>query len=132
MTVVVLQGSIQTGSATPGRPGGHGPPTFLHSKKKKGKQREKRKGFKAETIKRLSPRSKYYCFNHSRASRIQKFFHGPSTLKSISPALIHRNTESTKDVDIHNNIQTLIFTNNTWKKESKQLYSNSDVTTSLL
>ena len=45
--------------------------------------------------------SKYYCFSHSRASRIQKFFlsanhggqqyfsvfHGPLTLKSISPAL---------------------------------------------
>ena len=31
---------------------------------------QKRKGFKAETIKRLSPRSKYYCFSHSRASRI--------------------------------------------------------------
>ena len=50
------------------------PPTFLCSKKKKGRQREKRKGFKAETIKRLSPRSKYYCFSHSRASRIWKFF----------------------------------------------------------
>ena len=76
-------------------------PTFLRSKKKKGKQREKRNTFKAETIKRLSPRSKCYCFSHSRASRIQKVFfsanhagwqylpefHGPSTLKSILPAL---------------------------------------------
>ena len=75
--------------------------TILCSENKKGKQRKKRKSFKAETIKRLSPRSKCYCFSHSRASRIQKFFlpanhggrqyfsafHGPSTLKSISPAL---------------------------------------------
>ena len=98
------------GPATPGVPGVPCPPpqythththTFLCSKKKKGRQREKRKGFKAETIKRLSPRSKCYCFNHSRASRIQKFFllvnhggrqyisvfHGLPTLKSISPAL---------------------------------------------
>ena len=50
------------------------PPTFLRSKNKKGRQREKRKDFKAETIKRLSLRSKYFCFNHSRASRIRKFF----------------------------------------------------------
>ena len=78
------------------------PPTFLRSKKKKRKQRKKkRKIFKAETIKRLSPRSKCYCFSHSRASRIQKFFFspnhggrqylpvfkGPSSLKSILPGL---------------------------------------------
>ena len=50
------------------------PPAFLRSKKKKEKQREKRKTFKEETIKRLSPRSKCYCFRHSRASRIQKIF----------------------------------------------------------
>ena len=36
-------------------------PYFLRSKNKKGRQREKWKGFKAETIKKLSPRSKYYC-----------------------------------------------------------------------
>ena len=62
------------------------------------------KSFKAETIKRLSPKSKCYCFSHCKASRIQKFslsanhggqqyfsvFHGPSTLKCISPALIIR------------------------------------------
>ena len=59
----------------PATPGGHEsspplPPTFLRSKKKKGRQKQKRKGFKAETIKRLSSRSKYYCFSHSRASRI--------------------------------------------------------------
>ena len=79
------------------------PPTFLRSKKKKRKQRKKkRKIFKAETIKRLSPRSKCYCFYHSRVSRIHKFFfpvnhggrqylplfHGPSTLKSILPVLV--------------------------------------------
>ena len=80
---------------------GHGSTTFLHSKKKKEKQRKK-KSFKAETIERLSARSKCYCFRHSRVSRIQKFslstnhggqqyfsvFHAPSTLKSILPALI--------------------------------------------
>ena len=55
--------------------GGHGSPTFLRGKKEKGRQRQKRrKGFKAETIKRLSPRSKYHCFSHSTASRIRKFF----------------------------------------------------------
>ena len=31
---------------------------FFHSKKKKGKEREKRKSFKTETIKNLSPRLK--------------------------------------------------------------------------
>ena len=81
--------------------GGHGPPLFVRSKKKKIRQRQKGKGFKTETIKRLSPRSKYYCLSHSRASRIWKFFlsvnhggwqyfpvfHSPPTLKSISPAL---------------------------------------------
>ena len=49
------------------------PLTSLNSKKKKGRQGQKRKGFKAETIERLSPRAKYYCFSHSRASRIRKF-----------------------------------------------------------
>ena len=54
-----------------GGSGGHDPPlTILRSKKKKGRQKQKRKGFKAETIKRLPSRSKYYCFSHSRASRI--------------------------------------------------------------
>ena len=81
--------------------GGPWSPTFLRSKKKKGRQSEKRKGFKTESIKRLSPRSKYYCFNLCRASRIRTFslsanhggrqyfsvFHVPPTLKSISPAL---------------------------------------------
>ena len=59
------------------------------------------KGFKAEIIKRPSSTSKCFCLSHSRASRFQKFFlsvnygdlqyfsvsHGPSTLKSILPAL---------------------------------------------
>ena len=66
-----------------------------------GETKAKKKGFRAETAKRLSPRSKYYCFSHSRAFRIRKFFlsanhggrqyfsvfHGPPTLKSISPVL---------------------------------------------
>ena len=77
------------------------PPTFLRSKKKKGKQRKARKTFKAETSKRLPLRLKLHCLSHSRTSRIQKFFflvnhggrqyfsvfHGPRTLRSISPAL---------------------------------------------
>ena len=72
----------------------HDPPTFRRSKKKKGKQRKKRKSFKAEAIKWLSPWLKYYYFSHFRASRIQKSlflannggrqyfpeFHGPSTV----------------------------------------------------
>ena len=74
---------------------------FFCSKKKKGNKRQKKKSFKGETIKRLSPWSKCYYFSHSRTSRIQKFFlsanhggrqyfsafHGPSTMKSSSPAL---------------------------------------------
>ena len=72
----------------------------------KGKSR---KNFKAETIKRLSPRLNCYCFSHSRAPRIQKFFlsadHGgreyfslflgPSTLKSILPALFFKFSQCT-------------------------------------
>ena len=91
--------SINTGPAT--QPPPPPPPQlFCVTKKKKRKQRKARKTFKAETIKRLSPRSKLYCLSHSRASRIQNFFwsanhggqqyftvfHGLSTLKSISPA----------------------------------------------
>ena len=44
------------------RPGVHGLPTFLHRKKKR-ETKGKRKSFKAETFKRLSPRSKCYCFS---------------------------------------------------------------------
>ena len=60
-----------------GGAGGNAPPppspNFLRSKKKKGKQMQKRKGFKVETMKRLSPGSKYYCFGR------QSFpvFHAP-------------------------------------------------------
>ena len=69
------------------------------NKNKKGKIREKRKSFKAKTIKTLSPRSKYYCFSHFRAFAVQKFFlsanHGGRqhfsvfhfSVKSILPAL---------------------------------------------
>ena len=49
-----------------------GPSPFLGGKKMKGKRRKKRKSLKAETIKKLSPRSKCYCFSHSGASRIVK------------------------------------------------------------
>ena len=64
--------------------------TFLHSKKKKGIQRTERKSLIAETMKRLSPRSKCYSFSHSRVSRVQIFFLSASrsTWKSISLALI--------------------------------------------
>ena len=52
----------------------HTPPPqiFCIAKRKKGNKGIK--GFKAETIKRLSPRSKSYCFSHSRSSEIQTFF----------------------------------------------------------
>ena len=63
------------GSPGPAPPEGPWHPlTFLRSKNKKEKQKKKRKNWKAETIKRLSPRSKCYCFSHSRVSRIQKCF----------------------------------------------------------
>lgn len=69
----------------------------------KREQRKKRKSFKGETIKKLPPLSKCYCFTQFRASRIQKnflsanhggwqyfsVFHGHSTFKPILPAL-HR------------------------------------------
>ena len=45
--------------ATPGW-GGDEPPTFLRSKTKKGKPREKRTIFKADIIERLSPRSNIF------------------------------------------------------------------------
>ena len=54
--------------------------TFLRSKKKNGNKGKTRKSFKAETIKKLSPRSKCYCFSHSRASRIQKLFCRPTMM----------------------------------------------------
>ena len=83
-----------TGPATPEGSRGHAsplPPTFLHSKKKKGRQRQKRKRFKAEIMKRLSPRSKYYCLSHSRTFRIRKFFwsvnHGDRQHFSVFHAL---------------------------------------------
>ena len=96
-----------SGPATPRGGGGRGiidpppSPTFLRSKKKKGEVKQKITIFKAETIERLSPRSKCYCSTHSRMPRIQKIFlsanhggrqyfsvfHGPCTSKAISPAL---------------------------------------------
>ena len=68
--------------------GGAWPSNFLCSKNKKGKQREKRKSFKVETIKRLSPRWKcVYCLIlESLEFKYYSVLHGPSTLKSISPA----------------------------------------------
>ena len=78
------------------------PPLFCIAKRKNRNKGKSRKDFQAETIKRLSPRLKCYCFGHSRAPRIQKFFlpanHGgrqyfpvflgPSALKSILPARV--------------------------------------------
>ena len=68
--------------------------------KKLGNKGKKGKSFKAETIKRMmSPRSKYYCFNLSRASGTQNVYlvgqpwsptiiiNGPSTFKCILLAL---------------------------------------------
>ena len=63
---------------TPGRLGGPCSPPFTPPPPKpkiKSKSKEKKeKSFKEETIKRLSSKSKCCCFNHSRTSRIQKFF----------------------------------------------------------
>ena len=79
---------------TGGRASGAWFPTFLCSKNKKGKQRENRKSVKAETIKRLSPRSKCYCFSNVYCFILEclefkyfSVFHGSFTLKSISSAL---------------------------------------------
>ena len=63
-----------------------------------------KKSFRKEAIKRLSLRSKCYCFSHFRASRIQQLFlsanysyqqyfslfDSPSTLKSISSTLLNQ------------------------------------------
>ena len=49
------------------------PPTLFGIAKRKGKQRRIER-FKAETIKKLSPRPKCYYFSHSRTPRIQTFF----------------------------------------------------------
>ena len=76
-------------------------PLFCVAKRKTGNKGKSRKGFRAETIKKLSPRLKCYCFSHSSAPRIQNFllpanhgdrqyflvFFASSTLKFISPAL---------------------------------------------
>ena len=58
-TLKNMQNSVP---ATPGVGGA------MRSKKRKRKKRKKRKSFKVETIKRLSTRSKCYCFSHSSAS----------------------------------------------------------------
>ena len=76
------------------------PPLFCEAKRKRRNKEIKERLSKQ---KRLSPRLKCYCFSYSRASRTQKFFcwanrggqqylsvfHGPSTLKSISPVLLN-------------------------------------------
>ena len=91
---VCVQGQRQQGG--PGR--ACSPPPFFCVAKRKSETKGKKERLSKQ--KRLSPRSKCYCFSDSRASRIQKFFwsanhggrqylsvfHGPSTLKSISPA----------------------------------------------
>ena len=46
------------------------PPPPPPKKKKNGNKGKSRNDFKAETIKRLSPRSKCYYFSHSRPPRI--------------------------------------------------------------
>ena len=71
--------------------------SLMMSKRKKGKQSKARKTFKAETIKRLSLRSKCYCLSHSTASRIQKIFlsanHGGRQLFNV-PWPLHFQTHS--------------------------------------
>ena len=54
--------------------GGVGGPCPPSPQKENGKPKRKITIFKAETIERLSPRSKCHCFSHSRVSRIQKIF----------------------------------------------------------
>ena len=119
--LLLFENNSRTGPATSGEVGrgGYFPPplspplpphththTYTHffgSKKKReaNEQTKKRKSFKAETTKRLSPRSKCYSFSHSKASRIQFYSGHPtmvadntrqcsmafSILKLISPAL---------------------------------------------
>ena len=58
--------------------GDHGPALFCVAKRKNGNKGKSRKDFKAEAIKRLSPRLKCYCFSHSRAPRIRTFFLSPN------------------------------------------------------
>ena len=72
--------------------GGTWPQTFCLAKIKKGSKGKKAKSFKAETIKRLSPRSKCYCFSNVYCFILERLefksfsvFHDPSTLNSISP-----------------------------------------------
>ena len=60
------------------------PPLFCGAKRKNGNKVKSRTDFKAETIKRLSPRLKCYCFSHSRAPRIQNF--------SCRPTMVAENT----------------------------------------
>ena len=78
-----------------------GPQIFGMPKSKKEKKAKKERVSKQKLLKDVTKKVKIYCFSHSRASRTQKFFllpnHsgrqyfsvflGPSTLKSISPAL---------------------------------------------
>ena len=54
---------------------------FFITKTKKEKKGKKRRSLKAETFKRLSPRSKCYCVNHSRASRILFFSYRQPTIR---------------------------------------------------
>ena len=110
-----------TGPATPTGAGSHA--AFLRSKKKKGRQRKKRKSLKAETIKRLSPRSKYYCFSHFRASRIRKFFfsanhggrqyfsvfHGQFEIHFAGPVIVKIKQVAIKHAALH--YYTQIYTN---------------------
>ena len=71
----------KSGPATPGGEGrgGMASPLFCIAKRKKGDKGKKDRISKQILLKGmvkilLSPRSKYYCFSHSRASRIRKFF----------------------------------------------------------
>ena len=69
--ILYSSGPARKGHATPAPPP---PQLFCVAKRKKLNKGKKGKSFKAETIKRLPPKSKCYCFSHCRASRIEKFF----------------------------------------------------------
>ena len=103
---------------------GEGSLPLLQLFKKKERETKVKKGsVKVETIKSLSSKSKCYCFSHSRASRIKKFFlsdnyggrqyfsvfHGPFTLIPISPALLTVAFERLLDYRVFNWDWTPLF-----------------------
>ena len=88
---------INTGPATPGVPGeSHGHSTFLGSKKKKGNQGKKERFLKQKLLKGCHQGQNVTVLAILECLEFKNFlvgrqyisvFHGPFTLKSISPAL---------------------------------------------